>query len=65
MQDYLLIGEITKPQGVQGELKVRPITCDPWRFEDMTYAFVLEGDNYRKVEIKVRKVNISVEGIRI
>ena len=32
MQDYLLIGEITKPQGVRGELKLRPITCDPSRF---------------------------------
>ena len=65
MQDYLLIGEITKPQGVQGELKVRPITCDPWRFEDMTYAFVLEGDNYRKVEIKVRKVNEDAVYLRM
>ena len=65
MQEYLLIGEITKPQGVQGELKVRPITCDPWRFEDMTYAFVLEGDNYRKVEIKVRKVNEDAVYLRM
>ena len=65
MQDYLLIGEITKPQGVQGELKVRPITCDPWRFEDMTYAFVLEGETYRKVEIKVRKVNEDAVYLRM
>jgi len=68
MQDYLLIGEITKPQGVQGELKLRPITCDPWRFEDMDYAYIKEGDTYRKVEIKVRKVNedavyLRMEGI--
>ena len=42
MQDYLLIGEITKPQGVQGELKLRPITCDPARVEGMRSAFVGE-----------------------
>lgn len=24
---HLVIGEITKPQGVRGELKLRPITC--------------------------------------
>ena len=65
MQDYLLIGEITKPQGVQGELKVRPITCDPWRFEDMDYAFVKEGESYRKVEIKVRKVNEDAVYLRM
>ncbi len=29
---YLMIGEITKPQGVRGELKLRPYTCDPDRF---------------------------------
>lgn len=68
MQDYLLIGEITKPQGVQGELKLRPITCDPWRFENMTYAYVKEGENYRRIEIHVRKVNedavyLRMEGI--
>ena len=65
MQDYLLIGEITKPQGVQGELKVRPITCDPWRFEDMDYAYIKEGESYRKVEIKVRKVNEDAVYLRM
>ena len=56
MQDYLLIGEITKPQGVQGELKLRPITCDPARFEGMSYAFVEEDGSYRRVNISVRRV---------
>lgn len=65
MQEYLLIGEITKPQGVQGELKLRPITCDPWRFEDMDYAYIKEGENYRKVQIKVRKVNEDAVYLRM
>jgi len=65
MQEYLLIGEITKPQGVQGELKLRPITCDPWRFEDMDYAYIKEGESYRKVEIKVRKVNPDAVYLRM
>lgn len=65
MQEYLLIGEITKPQGVQGELKLRPITCDPWRFEDMDYAYIKEGEGYRKVEIKVRKVNEDAVYLRM
>lgn len=65
MQDYLLIGEITKPQGVQGELKLRPITCDPWRFEDMDYAYVKEGEDYRRVEIRVRKVNEDAVYLRM
>lgn len=65
MQEYLLIGEITKPQGVQGELKLRPITCDPWRFENMDYAYIKEGEAYRKVEIKVRKVNEDAVFLRM
>ena len=62
---HLVIGEITKPQGVQGELKLRPITCDPWRFEDMDYAYVKEGEAYRRVEIKVRKVNEDAVYLRM
>jgi len=65
MQDYLLIGEITKPQGVQGELKLRPITCDPWRFEGLDYAFVKDGENYKKVSISVRKVNEDAVFLRM
>ena len=68
MQEYLLIGEITKPQGVQGELKVRPITCDPYRFEGMKYAYVQDGESYKKVAISVRRVGedaifLRMEGV--
>ena len=68
MQDYLLIGEITKPQGVQGELKVRPITCDPYRFEGMKYVYVKDGEAYKKVSISVRRVGedaifLRMEGV--
>ena len=61
MQEYLLIGEITKPQGVQGELKLRPITCDPWRFEDMDAAYVQDGEGYRKVNPDA--VYLRMEGV--
>ena len=68
MQDYLLIGEITKPQGVQGELKLRPITCDPYRFEGMKYAYVKDGEGYKQVSISVRRVGedaifLRMEGV--
>lgn len=48
MQAYLMIGEITKPQGVHGELKLRPVTCDPSRFEDLELAYLKEGEAYRR-----------------
>ena len=68
MQEYLLIGEITKPQGVRGELKLRPITCDVSRFEGLKKAYIKEGENYRAVKIDVRRVGddavfLRMEGI--
>ena len=65
MQEYLLIGEITKPQGVQGELKLRPITCDPSRFENMNYAFLKEGEGYRRVNISVRRAGADAVFLRM
>ena len=65
MQEYLLIGEITKPQGVQGELKLRPITCDPSRFENMNYAFLKEGEGYRRVNISVRRASADAVFLRM
>ena len=44
--EYLLIGEITRPQGVRGEMRVRPYTDDPMRFEDLDEVYVKRGDKY-------------------
>ena len=65
MQEYLLIGEITKPQGVRGELKLRPITCDPGRFDGLTTAYVKDGDSYRPVTISVRKADADAVYLRM
>lgn len=48
MNEYLTIGEILKPQGVRGEVKIRPITCDPYRFEELEYVYFKKGDAYVK-----------------
>ncbi|NLF29071.1 MAG: 16S rRNA processing protein RimM [Clostridiales bacterium] len=68
MQEYLVIGEITKPQGVRGELKLRPITCDPERFEGMTLAYLRRGDAYEPIRLTVNRlapdaVFLNVEGV--
>ena len=68
MQEYLIIGEITKPQGVRGELKLRPITCDPERFEGLELAYFKVGEEYEPVKFTVNRlapdaVFINIEGI--
>ena len=35
LSEYLLIGEVLRPQGVKGQVKVRPDTDDPERFLDL------------------------------
>ena len=49
MNDYLMVGEILKPQGIQGEVKIRPITADPLRFEDAEKLFFCEEGRYTPV----------------
>ena len=42
MTDKLNVGEILKPQGIRGELKVKPFTDDAEVFRDFTRVFVEE-----------------------
>ena len=69
LSEYLVIGEILKPQGVRGELKVRPITCDPMRFEDLDHVFIQSGNAYKKINIKPVRIDrdavyLLFEGVR-
>ena len=68
LSEYLMIGEITKPQGVRGEVKVRPCTCDPDRFEGLDTVYVKQGDAYAPIRITVNRlapdaVFMNIEGV--
>ena len=68
LSEYLMIGEITKPQGVRGEVKVRPCTCDPDRFEGLETAYFKRGEAYVPVRIAVNRIGadavfMNVEGV--
>ena len=39
-QQYLLLGEIVRPQGIRGEVKVKHYTDDPERFYDLEEVFL-------------------------
>lgn len=50
MKDYLMVGQVIKPQGVRGEVKVLPATDDPERFCDLARVFLDEkGEEAREV----------------
>ncbi len=40
--EFIVIGEITKPHGVQGELRVKPHTDEPERFTWLEHVYVGE-----------------------
>lgn len=61
LSEYLLIGEVLKPQGIKGLVKVRPDTDDPERFLDLEYVFVKKGDTYEKA--KVDDVSIREDAV--
>ena len=68
MDNYLVIGEIVKPQGVRGEVKLRPITCDVERFDGLAQAYFKRGEDYVPVHIRASRraqeaVFLTLEGV--
>ena len=51
MKQYLAVGEILKPQGVRGELKLKPLTNDISRFEWLEDAYLEENGAYTPVRM--------------
>lgn len=69
LDQYLVIGEVLKPQGVRGEVKVRPITWDPMRFAQMKSVFMQRDGAYQSVGMKCVRIDpdavyLLIEGIR-
>lgn len=49
MQSYLMIGEVLKPQGIRGEVKIRPCFSDPEAFLGWDTLYVKRGDGYAPI----------------
>ena len=67
-QEYLLLGEIVRPQGIRGEVKVRHYTDDPERFYDLDVVFLKRGESYDEVNVEDARVQgddvyLKLEGI--
>ena len=67
-QEYLLLGEIVRPQGIRGEVKVRHYTDDPERFYDLDAVFLKRGESYDEVSVEDARVQgddvyLKLEGI--
>ena len=66
--EYLQIGEIVKPQGIRGEVKLRAMTSDMSRYARLETVYLKEGNAYvaRKV-LKGRSYDgfafLTLEGV--
>ena len=49
--EYLQIGEIVRPQGIRGEVKLRAMTSDPGRYARLDTVYLLENGSYRAVRV--------------
>lgn len=56
-EGYLCIGQVLRPQGLKGLVKIRPDTDDPGRFLGLNYVFILDSDK-RFQKITVREVSV-------
>lgn len=68
LSPYLIVGEILKPQGVRGEIKVRPITNDPDRFWDLERVYLKQGERYEARAMRCTRVHddfayVTLEGV--
>ncbi|HBN82687.1 MAG TPA: 16S rRNA processing protein RimM [Clostridiales bacterium] len=57
MVDYIKIGAIVSVHGINGEVKIYPITDNPDRFMDLDYVFIGK-DESEPVRYDVKKVRI-------
>ena len=61
LSEFLLIGEVLRPQGVKGQVKVRPDTDDPARFQDIDQVYLKKGEQYTAVPIA--DVSVRDDGV--
>ena len=67
LSDYVLIGEVVKPQGINGLVKVKPITDNPERFMDLGNLFVSmpEENQHKPMDIEEVAVREGFVYIRL
>ena len=64
MEKNLVIGEVIKPQGILGEIKVKPYTDDVSRFQSLKEVYVC-GETYRVLNARIAQdaVYLSLSGV--
>ena len=59
MEGYLSIGQVLRPQGLNGMVKIRPDTDDPGRFSQLDHLFIQDNNG---LAVMIEFFNVSVRG---
>jgi 16S rRNA processing protein RimM len=54
MQEYLSVGIVLKPQGIKGEIKVKPLTDDEKRYDRLQTIYI-KDEVYKELHIVSRR----------
>ena len=57
MNEYLMIGEVLKPQGIRGEVKVKPYAANHDDFRRWKTLYVRQGESYEPIRAKCSRVH--------
>ena len=57
MIDYLMIGEVLKPQGIKGEVKIKPYAANYDDFRRWKTLYIKQGESYAPIKVKCNRVH--------
>ncbi len=57
MNEYLMIGEVLKPQGIKGEVKVKPYAANQEDFRLWKTLYMKHGDAYIPVQARCSRIH--------
>ena len=57
MIDYLMIGEVLKPQGIKGEVKIKPYAANHDDFRRWKTLYIKQGESYAPIKVKCNRVH--------
>jgi len=57
MNELLMIGEVLKPQGIKGEVKVKPYAANHDDFRRWKTLYIKQGETYEPVKAKCSRVH--------
>ncbi len=57
MQDYLMIGTVLKPQGIRGEVKIKPYAARVEMFSSWKNLYLEEAGGFSPVSLKLSRIH--------